>query len=224
MWKDKLQRLFNYRRIEPSANVWDQLEKQLAAHEATQITKSKRHIWYYTAAASLLLILGTTYLLKQEGITANSNTSAIAVVKPMQVSNDGLQAELPKSITVKPIIKQTIPNAKPVNSVDKEVDSLLSDITTDELLATVMKNIEADMYAEANATEVILLKDLEKISANDLLLMASTEISLEKYVESQYNADKILSETELEIFKDRVQRLLDKIVSKFNEAKLALKQ
>nr|WP_314559338.1 hypothetical protein [uncultured Capnocytophaga sp.] len=224
MWKDKLQRLFNYRRIEPSANVWDQLEKQLAAHEATQITKSKRHIWYYTAAASLLLILGTTYLLKQEGITANSNTSAIAVVKPMQVSNDGLQAELPKSITVKPIIKQTIPNAKPVNSVDKEVDSLLSDITTDELLATVMKNIEADMYAEANATEVILLKDLEKISANDLLLMASTEISLEKYVESQYNADKILSETEVEIFKDRVQRLLDKIVSKFNEAKLALKQ
>ena len=224
MWKDKLQRLFNYRRIEPSANVWDQLEKQLAAHEATQITKSKRHIWYYTAAASLLLILGTTYLLKQEGITANSNTSAIAVVKPMQVSNDGLQAELPKSITVKPIIKQTIPNAKPVNSVDKEVDSLLSDITTDELLATVMKNIEADMYAEANATEVILLKDLEKISANDLLLMASTEISLEKYVESQYNADKILSETEVEIFKDRVQRLLDKSVSKFNEAKLALKQ
>ncbi|AVM49045.1 hypothetical protein [Capnocytophaga sp. oral taxon 878] len=224
MWKDKLQRLFNYRRIEPSANVWDQLEKQLAAHEATQITKSKRHIWYYTAAASLLLILGTTYLLKQEGITANSNTFAIAVVKPMQVSNDGLQAELPKSITVKPIIKQTIPNAKPVNSVDKEVDSLLSDITTDELLATVMKNIEADMYAEANATEVILLKDLEKISANDLLLMASTEISLEKYVESQYNADKILSETEVEIFKDRVQRLLDKIVSKFNEAKLALKQ
>ena len=80
------------------------------------------------------------------------------------------------------------------------------------------------MYAEANATEVILLKDLEKISANDLLLMASTEISLEKYVESQYNADKILSETEVEIFKDRVQRLLDKIVSKFNEAKLALKQ
>ena len=224
MWKDKLQRLFNYRRIEPSANVWDQLEKQLAAHEATQITKSKRHIWYYTAAASLLLILGTTYLLKQEGITANSNTFAIAVVKPMQVSNDGLQAELPKSITVKPIIKQTIPNAKPVNSVDKEVDSLLSDITTDELLATVMKNIEADMYAQANATEVILLKDLEKISANDLLLMASTEISLEKYVESQYNADKILSETEVEIFKDRVQRLLDKIVSKFNEAKLALKQ
>lgn len=224
MWKDKLQRLFNYRRIEPSANVWDQLEKQLAAHEATQTTKSKRHIWYYAAAASLLLILGTTYLLKQEGITANSNTSAIAVVKPMQVSNDGLQAELPKSITVKPVIKQTIPNVKPVNSVDKEVDSLLSDITTDELLATVMKNIEADMYAEANATEVILLKDLEKISANDLLLMASTEISLEKYVESQYNADKILSETEVEIFKDRVQRLLDKIVSKFNEAKLALKQ
>lgn len=222
MWKDNLQRLFKYRRITPSANVWAQLDEQLAAHEAAQAGKSKRRVWYYAAAASLLLLLGTTYLLKQEETT----TPTIAVTEPKKAPNEGLEKELNKTIVLTPTPKliETVPPTKAPKNVDKEVDSLLSDIKPNELLSNIMKDIVTDMYAQADAAEAALLKDLEKLSTNDLLLMASTEISLEKYVENQYNTDKILSETEVEIFKDRVQNLLDKIVNKFNEAKLALKQ
>ena len=222
MWKDNLQRLFKYRRITPSANVWAQLDEQLAAHEAAQAGKSKRRVWYYAAAASLLLLLGTTYLLKQEETT----TPTIAVTDPKKAPNEGLEKELNKTIVLTPTPKliETVPPTKATKNVDKEVDSLLSGVNSNELLSTIMKNIVTDMYAQADAAEAALLKDLEKLSTNDLLLMASTEISLEKYVENQYNTDKILSETEVEIFKDRVQNLLDKIVNKFNEAKLALKQ
>lgn len=223
MWKDNLQRLFKYRRITPSANVWAQLDEQLAAHEATQAHKSKRRVWYY-AAASLLLLLGTTYLLKHEETT--SPTSTVVVTEPKKVPNEGLEKELNKTIVVTSTPKhiQAVLPTKASKNVDKEIDSLLSDIKPNELLSNIMKDIVTDMYAQADAAEAALLKDLEKLSTNDLLLMASTEISLEKYVENQYNTDKILSETEVEIFKDRVQNLLDKIVNKFNEAKLALKQ
>jgi hypothetical protein len=224
MWKDNLQRLFKYRRINPSANVWAQLDEQLAAHEATQAHKSKRRVWYYAAAASLLLLLGTTYLLKQEETT--SPTSTVVVTEPKKVPNEGLEKELNKTIVVTSTPKhiQAVLPTKATKNVDKEIDSLLSDIKPNELLSNIMKDIVTDMYAQADAAEATLLKDLEKLSTNDLLMMASTEISLEKYVENQYNTDKILSETEVEIFKDRVQNLLDKIVNKFNEAKLALKQ
>ena len=222
MWKDNLQRLFKYRRITPSANVWAQLDEQLAAHEATQASKSKRRVWYYAAAASLLLLLGTTYLLKQE----ETSTPSIVLTEPKKAPNEGLEKELNKTIVLTPTPKiiETVPPTKAPKNVDKEIDSLLSDIKPNELLSNIMKDIVTDMYAQADAAEAALLKDLEKLSTNDLLLMASTEISLEKYVENQYNTDKILSETEVEIFKDRVQNLLDKIVNKFNEAKLALKQ
>lgn len=221
MWKDNLQRLFKYRRITPSANVWAQLDEQLAAHEAAQAHKSKHRVWYYAAAASLLLLLGTTYLLKQE-----ETSTTIVVTEPKKAPNEGLEKELNKTIVLTPTPKliETVPPTKAPKNVDKEVDSLLSGVNSNELLSTIMKNIVTDMYAQADAAEAALLKDLEKLSTNDLLLMASTEISLEKYVENQYNTDKILSETEVEIFKDRVQNLLDKIVNKFNEAKLALKQ
>ena len=222
MWKDNLQRLFKYRRITPSANVWAQLDEQLAAHEATQAGKSKRRVWYYAAAASLLLLLGTTYLLKQE----ETSTPSIVLTEPKKAPNEGLEKELNKTIVLTPTPKiiETVPPTKATKNVDKEIDSLLSDIKPNELLSNIMKDIVTDMYAQADAAEATLLKDLEKLSTNDLLLMASTEVSLEKYVENQYNTDKILSETEVEIFKDRVQNLLDKIVNKFNEAKLALKQ
>jgi hypothetical protein len=222
MWKDNLQRLFKYRRITPSANVWAQLDEQLAAHEAAQAGKSKRRVWYYAAAASLLLLLGTTYLLKQE----ETSTPSIVLTEPKKAPNEGLEKELNKTIVLTPTPKhiQAVHPTKATKNVDKEVDSLLSGVNSNELLSTIMKNIVTDMYAQADAAEAALLKDLEKLSTNDLLLMASTEISLEKYVENQYNTDKILSETEVEIFKDRVQNLLDKIVNKFNEAKLALKQ
>lgn len=221
MWKDNLQRLFKYRRITPSANVWAQLDEQLAAHEATQAGKSKRRVWYYAAAASLLLLFGTTYLLKQEETTSPT----IVVTEPKKAPNEGLEKELNKTIVFTPTPKliETVPPTKAPKNVDKEIDSLLSGVNSNELLSNIMKDIVTDMYAQADAAEATLLKDLEK-STNDLLLMASTEISLEKYVENQYNTDKILSETEVEIFKDRVQNLLDKIVNKFNEAKLALKQ
>ena len=57
MWKDNIQRLFRYRKINPSSALWEQLEAQLAESETLPTEQKSRKLWYYTAAAAVLLCL-----------------------------------------------------------------------------------------------------------------------------------------------------------------------
>ena len=65
MWKDNIQRLFRYRKINPSPALWEQLEAQLAESETLPTGQKRRKLWYYTVAAAVLLCLAIGYLWQQ---------------------------------------------------------------------------------------------------------------------------------------------------------------
>ena len=53
--------------------------------------------------------------------------------------------------------------------------------------------------------------------------MATTEEMLDNYVDNNYPTDKLLSEAERDLMKERVQKFLNKIVAQWNNVKYALK-
>lgn len=225
MWKDSIQRLFRYRKITPSPTLWEQLEAQLAESEAQQAKHKSRKVWYYAIAASLLLCLGIGYLLKENhtAIRMVQQENTIASVPPAH--NDKQQTPLSsfsKTESASSKERNMLLPPVPKRNMNNEVDSLLGNINSEQLLVSELAVLQRESAEAHNKEEAALLKDLEKLSPQELLLMASTEINLEKYVETQYNANKLLSDTEKEIFKDRIQRVLDKIVNKFNEVRLAI--
>ena len=71
MWKDNIQRLFRYRKINPSPALWEQLEAQLAESETLPTGQKRRKLWYYTVAAAVLLCLAIGYLWQQHTETNN---------------------------------------------------------------------------------------------------------------------------------------------------------
>lgn len=237
MWKNKIKNLFQTREIPPERDLWAALEAQLDQKEAKAVRpKAYFRIWHYAVAASVLLAvaIGVFYerislpTAQQPPITTvateDKTPNATLDTTPNVVAPAPVVVPQPTAPTVADkVANTTITTAKKSDqALDEEVDALLADVSTEALLAEVMQQVEKEQHLFKTREEQRALQGLKNLSPQELLLMATTEEMLDNYVAANYPTDKLLSEVERDLMKEKVQRFLNKIVAQWNEMRYAL--
>lgn len=238
MWKNKIKKLFQTREIPPERDLWAALEAQLDQREAKAVRpKTYFRIWHYAVAASVLLAvaIGVFYerislpTAQQPPITSvaieDKTPNATLDTTPNVVAPVPVVVPQPTAPTVADKVANTTiaPQKKSDKALDEEVDALLADVSTEALLAEVIQQLEKEQLAAKSREEQRALQGLKSLSPQELLLMATTEEMLDNYVDNNYPTDKLLSEAERDLMKERVQKFLNKIVAQWNNVKYALK-
>ena len=238
MWKNKIKNLFQTREIPPERDLWAALEAQLDQREAKAVRpKAYFRIWHYAVAASVLLAVAIGVFYERISLPAAQQPSIITVATEDKTPNTTLDTT-PNVVAPAPVVvpqptaptvadkvvNTTIATAKKSDqALDEEVDALLADVSTEALLAEVIQQLEKEQLAAKSREEQRALQGLKSLSPQELLLMATTEEMLDNYVDNNYPTDKLLSEAERDLMKERVQKFLNKIVAQWNNVKYALK-
>ena len=238
MWKNKIKNLFQTREIPPERDLWAALEAQLDQREAKAVRpKAYFRIWHYAVAASVLLAVAVGVFYERIGLPTAQQPPITTVATEDKTPNTPLDttpnvvapapAVVPQPTvpTVADKVANTtiVPQKKSDKALDEEVEALLADVSTEALLAEVIQQLEKEQLAAKSREEQRALQGLKSLSPQELLLMATTEEMLDNYVDNNYPTDKLLSEAERDLMKERVQKFLNKIVAQWNNVKYALK-
>lgn len=237
MWKNKIKNLFQTREIPPERDLWAALEAQLDQREAKAVRpKAYFRIWHYVVAASILLAVAVGVFYERIGLptvqqppittvaTEDKTPNATLDTTPNVVAPAPVVVPQPTAPTVADKVVNTtiVPQKKSDKALDEEVEALLADVSTEALLAEVMQQVEKEQHLFKTREEQRALQGLKNLSPQELLLMATTEEMLDNYVAANYSTDKLLSEVERDLMKEKVQRFLNKIVAQWNEMRYAL--
>lgn len=238
MWKNKIKNLFQTREIPPERDLWAALEAQLEQREAKAVRpKAYFRIWHYAVAASVLLAVAIGVFYERISLPTAQQPPITTVATEDKTPNTAIDST-PNIVAPAPVVvpqptaptvadkvaNTTIaPQKKSDQALDAEVDALLADVSTEALLAEVIQQLEKEQLAAKSREEQRALQGLKSLSPQELLLMATTEEMLDNYVDNNYPTDKLLSEAERDLMKERVQKFLNKIVAQWNNVKYALK-
>ena len=238
MWKNKIKNLFQTPEIPPERDLWAALEAQLDQKEAKAVRpKAYFRIWHYAVAASVLLAVAIGVFYERISLPTAQQPPITTVATEDKMPNATLDTTpnvvVPAPVVVPPPTAPTVadkvanttivPQKKSDQALEEEVDALLADVSTEALLAEVIQQLEKEQLAAKSREEQRALQGLKKLSPQELLLMATTEEMLDNYVDNNYPTDKLLSEAERDLMKERVQKFLNKIVAQWNNVKYALK-
>ena len=238
MWKNKIKNLFQTREIPPERDLWAALEAQLDQKEAKAVRpKAYFRIWHYAVAASVLLAVAIGVFYERISLPTAQQPPITTVATEDKMPNATLDTTpnvvVPAPVVVPPPTAPTVadkvanttivPQKKSDQALEEEVDALLADVSTEALLAEVIQQLEKEQLAAKSREEQRALQGLKSLSPQELLLMATTEEMLDNYVDNNYPTDKLLSEAERDLMKERVQKFLNKIVAQWNNVKYALK-
>ena len=235
MWKNKIKNLFQTREIPPERDLWAALEAQLDQREAKAVRpKAYFRIWHYAVAASVLLAVAVGVFYERIGLPTAQEVRTTTVATEDKTPNTPLDTTpnvvapapvvvLPPTVADKVANTTIAPQKKSDQALDEEVEALLADVSTEALLAEVMQQVDTEQPLFKTREEQRALQGLKSLSPQELLLMATTEEMLDNYVDNNYPTDKLLSEAERDLMKERVQKLLNKIVAQWNNVKYALK-
>lgn len=235
MWKNKIKNLFQTREIPPERDLWAALEAQLDQREAKAVRlKTYFRIWHYVVAASVLLAVAIGVFYERISLPTAQEVRTTTVATEDKTPNTPLDTTpnvvapapavvLPPTVADKVANTTIVPQKKSDQALDEEVEALLADVSTEALLAEVMQQVEKEQHLFKTREEQCALQGLKSLSPQELLLMATTEEMLDNYVDNNYPTDKLLSEAERDLMKERVQKFLNKIVAQWNNVKYALK-
>ena len=237
MWKNKIKNLFQTREIPPERDLWAALEAQLDQRETKAVRpKAYFRLWHYAVAASVLLAVAIGVFYERISLPAAQQPPITTVATEDKTPNAPLDTT-PNVVAPAPVVvpqptaptvadkvaNTTIaPQKKSDQALDEEVEALLADVSTEALLAEVMQQVEKEQHLFKTREEQRALQGLKNLSPQELLLMATTEEMLDNYVAANYPTDKLLSEVERDLMKEKVQRFLNKIVAQWNEMRYAL--
>ena len=237
MWKNKIKNLFQTREIPPERDLWAALEAQLDQKEAKAVRpKTYFRIWHYAVAASVLLAVAVGVFYERIGLPTAQQPPITTVATEDKTPNTPLDTT-PNVVAPAPVVvpQPTVPTVadkvanttiapqkKSDQALDEEVEALLADVSTEALLAEVIQQLEKEQLVAKSREEQRALQGLKNLSPQELLLMATTEEMLDNYVAANYPTDKLLSEVERDLMKEKVQRFLNKIVAQWNEMRYAL--
>ena len=235
MWKNKIKNLFQTREIPPERDLWAALEAQLDQRETKAVRpKTYFRIWHYAVAASVLLAVAIGVFYERISLPTAQQPPITTVATEDKAPNAPLDTTpnvvtpapavvLPPTVADKVANTTIVPQKKSDKALDEEVEALLADVSTEALLAEVIQQLEKEQLAAKSREEQRALQGLKSLSPQELLLMATTEEMLDNYVDNNYPTDKLLSEAERDLMKERVQKFLNKIVAQWNNVKYALK-
>lgn len=228
-WKTNIKNKFRNREIQPSNNLWENLEQQLQQNENKSL-KSKWLYYLIGISAAAAVVFGVFYsfpssdeIITNERVTVHipseKNNKKTTIVKDTFLSENPTKT---KKIENKNRIankKQIQPTSEPEIDYDKYVDELFKDDLTE-----IWKQLEVTIKSEYQIDSLYIAMGLDNLSPQELLQMATTEARLEAYLERKYDTEKIFAEVEKETFKERMQNILNKIVNEYDRLRLALNE
>ena len=214
MWKDKIKNLFAHRQLPPSPDLWTRLEQQLAAEtrKAAPVPTKKIRWYYYAAAATILLTIGSYTLSKlqvanvpQEIVFQQQNISNVCKTttpNPLPTSNPTPKKNFnkPNSNVVKAKTQvHTPPSAPislvatatpPIDSADPTTDPTPHNTNFSDENTHLLASLDASLLTEEELVEIVAtnLNNSQPTNAP----VPPTQIThlkahLKKYLEEKYN-------------------------------------
>ncbi|MFJ1322948.1 hypothetical protein ACILDT_08045 [Capnocytophaga canis] len=225
--KKNIKETFKNRTITPKRDLWSELEQQLDQQQASTMRKTR----YYALAGCLTILIAVgLWFMKpfSENQIIKNQIVKLRVKSENEIKN---QPENLKEtfdvISQKAIVIQDSNSSKKTNSsiknqrdkeLDAYIDEVLSDVSADKMIAL----LNQDVSFESKVDSIYQAMNFQNISAEELLLIASTEINIDQYVESKINVDTMLQESDKETFKDRIKQFFDKVSTEYDKLKYAL--
>ncbi|WP_172917991.1 hypothetical protein [Capnocytophaga canis] len=225
--KKNIKETFKNRTITPKRDLWSELEQQLDQQQASTMRKTR----YYALAGCLTILIAVgLWFMKpfSENQIIKNQIVKLRVKSENEIKN---QPENLKEtfdvIPQKAIVIQDSNSSKKTNSsiknqrdkeLDAYIDEVLSDVSADKMIAL----LNQDVSFESKVDSIYQAMNFQNISAEELLLIASTEINIDQYVESKINVDTMLQESDKETFKDRIKQFFDKVSTEYDKLKYAL--
>ena len=214
MWKDKIKNLFAHRQLPPSPDLWTRLEQQLAAEtrKAAPVPTKKIRWYYYAAAATILLTIGSYTLSKlqvtnvpQEIVFQQQNISNVCKTttpSPLPTNNPTPQKKInePNNNVVKAKTQVHTPPSTPISPVATATPPLDSaDPTTDptphntnfsDENTHLVASLDASLLSEEELVEIVATNFNNSQPTN--APVPPTQIThlkahLKKYLEEKYN-------------------------------------
>lgn len=214
MWKDKIKNLFAHRQLPPSPDLWTRLEQQLAAEtrKAAPVPTKKIRWYYYAAAATILLTIGSYTLSKlqvtnepQEIVFQQQNISNVCKTttpSPLPTSNPtpkkifnephsnivkaNSQVHIPPSAPISPVATAT----PPIDSAEPTTDPTPHNINFSDENTHLVASLDASLLTEEELVEIVAtnLNNSQPTNAP----VPPTQIThlkahLKKYLEEKYN-------------------------------------
>lgn len=154
-FEDHVREKLEERVIKPSANAWDELEKQLNTHSNN---KKKEHNWVIgiAAASIVLLLMGVSFIQFSNSVTKKTTETVEVVVS----KNDFVPAAINESLVVE--------NSDPIQSevdVTKENSSSLKSQNKKEINSSKINNKQAYVSLEVSKVE----KQEDLVTTNEAL-------------------------------------------------------
>ncbi|GJQ06892.1 hypothetical protein CAPN010_10500 [Capnocytophaga cynodegmi] len=247
-WKNRVKNTFEDRKIIPTQEFWNQLENQLDSH---YVKKKKQKFMYYIAASFMVSLLSMAIFCNkgffdedtqaEEYAIANKNSESLKnnATKDFQLhktQKDSFKTEYTNSITSekhyqinnvdfvtrkepfkddksKKILKDEISS-----SSKTYVDEVLGDFSADKIFLA----LQEESIFEQRVDSIFQAMYFTNITPDELLLVASSEAKLNKYIEENLDAEKILSDIEKSYFRYKVRLFFDKVNDEYDKLKIAL--
>lgn len=219
-WKNTIKNTFKNRKITPNDEIWLRLEKELDKKD--NYVKIK---WLsVSAVACVAFLVGIFVFYKTDFL--EEKTQQIAEIR------SGFSSKIEKKELKTDTFPTQITSEKSIQDTDNQIVTKKEEnkIIPEKNYDAYVDEIASNFLWEEVEMEIQLKKSLDSI-ANELkynklhykkILIAQTETSIEKYIAEKYPTEKIVSEVEKELFKERIEQLVTKILDEYDKIRIAL--
>lgn len=219
-WKNTIKNTFKNRKITPNDEIWLRLEKELDKKD--NYLKIK---WLsVSVAACVAFLVGIFVFYKTDFL--EEKTQQIAEIR------SGFSSKIEKKELKTDTFPTQITSEKSIQDTDNQIVTKKEEnkIIPEKNYDAYVDEIASNFLWEEVEMEIQLKKSLDSI-ANELkynklhykkILIAQTETSIEKYIAEKYPTEKIVSEVEKELFKERIEQLVTKILDEYDKIRIAL--
>lgn len=219
-WKNTIKNTFKNRKITPNDEIWLRLEKELDKKD--NYLKIK---WLSVSVAACVAFLVGIFVFYKTDFSEE---------KTQQIAEN--RSGFPSKIEKKELKTDTFPtqitSEKSIQGTDNQIVTKKEEkkIISEKNYDAYVDEIASNFLWEEVEMEIQLKKSLDSI-ANELkynklhykkILIAQTETSIEKYIAEKYPTEKIVSEVEKELFKERIEQLVTKILDEYDKIRIAL--
>lgn len=219
-WKNTIKNTFKNRKITPNDEIWLRLEKELDKKDNYMKIK-----WLsVSVAACVAFLVGIFVFYKTDFL--EEKTQQIAEIR------SGFSSKIEKKELKTDTFPTQIISEKSIQDADNQIVTKKEEkkIISEKNYDAYVDEIASNFLWEEVEMEIQLKKSLDSI-ANELkynklhykkILIAQTETSIEKYIAEKYPTEKIVSEVEKELFKERIEQLVTKILDEYDKIRIAL--
>ncbi|MFK8302363.1 hypothetical protein ACI75Y_05585 [Capnocytophaga stomatis] len=246
-WKNNIKDTFENREIEATPELWNQLESQLDNHYTRNKNRKQSHYIVLSVAASFLT---TIILYNQHFFNQKNSTKGYVIVKNNSESlkrnpAEDFQFKNIQENTSETVIENSIAleknyvknNKYVVNEEEPPNRDKLKEISEDEIISDSEKYVDEvlgdfsseniflalqeDVLFEQRVDSIFQAMYFTNINPDELLLVASSEAKLNKYIEENLDTEKILSDIEKSDFKYRARLFFDRVNDEYDKLRIA---